>query len=114
MKKKISNIIFLAVGLLIVLVLVFVLAYKPNNTDESTAKCIADNSKLYVSKTCSHCAQQKIILGDYIAFFDIVDCTDNPQECIEQGIQYVPTWVIGGEKYTGAHEIQELKEITGC
>jgi len=69
---------------------------------------------LYVSKTCSACASQKKLLGNYTFYFNITDCIDNQEECMNNGITRIPTWIINKEKYTELHTFEELKELTGC
>ncbi|MBU0907761.1 MAG: hypothetical protein KKD18_04720 [Nanoarchaeota archaeon] len=116
MNKKNSNLIIWTIIVVIILIVAIIEFWPSNsaNVDEATMRCIAQNSKLYVSKTCPHCAQQKQILGDYLNLFNTVDCVDNRQACIDAEIEYVPTWEINGEKTTGVFEILELKEMTGC
>lgn len=115
MKKKKVNIIIWIIIIAIILAVVLIKFWPSgNNVDEATMRCIAQNSKIYVSRTCPHCAQQKQILGDYLGLFNMTDCVDNQQECINAGIEYVPTWIINGEKQTGVFEIQQLKDLTGC
>lgn len=82
--------------------------------EEQTAQCIADNSKLYVSKTCTHCAAQKEILSEYIDKFNLIDCTESQQECIDNQITAVPTWIINNQQYIGVKSIEELKQLTQC
>jgi glutaredoxin len=116
MKNKKKLIIWLTI--ILIIAAVALINYWPSNSnsdiDEATMQCIAQNSQLYVSKTCPHCAQQKQILGDYLSLFEMIDCIDNQQACIEAGIEYVPTWVIRGERNTGVFELSELKAMTGC
>ena len=112
MNKKKSNIIF---GLLVVGVIVLVIGiiyFNGEKVDEGIIKCIAENSKLYVLKTCSHCADQKQILGNGLKYFELIECSDNAVACI--GISGVPTWEINGERYSGTKSIAELQELTGC
>jgi len=83
------------------------------NPDDDVLQCISSkNTTLYISKTCSHCAEQKKILGDGVKYFHMVDCFDQPLEC--SGILGVPTWEIQGEKYPGVRTVEELQELAGC
>jgi len=87
------------------------------NYGDSEIQCIADNSLLIVLKTCSHCAQQKIILGGDINKFDVVDAGENPEivkKYFSDGRVKVPAWIINDRVYLGVHEISKLKELTGC
>lgn len=117
MKSRKSN---LLIWLVIIVIVVAALAfyYWPSPSggqiDEATIRCIAQNSKIYTTQTCPHCAEQKRILGDYLGLFNNTDCTTNQQACIDAQIEYVPTWEINGEKTTGVFELPKLKEMTGC
>ncbi len=115
--KKTTMILVIAA---IIAIIILVYYFQINsNPEEKTMKCIAKNSELYVLKTCSHCAQQKIMLRNYIDLFEITDCGDNTKKCVEDGIieddkVSIPSWIINGEKYTGVRTIEQLKELTGC
>ena len=104
-------IIFIAVILLVVLIIHF---QNKNNLTEEDFKCIAGKSELYVLKTCSHCAEQKQLLGDYLSYFTIIDCSENTQKCTDLGITRVPTWIINNQIYTGLKTLNELKNLAGC
>jgi len=85
-----------------------------NMVDAETVNCIAGNSTVYVSATCTVCAAQKEIFGDQFKNLNSVDCTEEQQKCLDMGISHVPTWVINGEKMVGLKSIEELKGLTGC
>lgn len=116
--NKQTTMILVIAAIIAIIILIYYFQIN-NNPEEKTMKCIAKNSELYVLKTCSHCAQQKIILGDYINLFEITDCGDNTEKCvkdriIEDGMVSIPAWIINGEKYTGVRTIEQLKELSGC
>jgi glutaredoxin len=113
MKRSSASLIFGAVIVLVLVVVMFLL-YAPDGFGEGEVQCIADNSVLYTSKTCSHCAAQKEILGDDLEKFTLVDCFYEQQTCLDKEIVSVPTWIIDGERYRGVRELNELKELTGC
>lgn len=83
-------------------------------TDEETAKCIGENSELYVRLGCTHCENQKKMFGEYVSYLHPVDCFFEREKCAEVGIEATPTWIINGEKVVGTQEISKLKELTGC
>ena len=115
MKKDVNKFIFFLL-IIVIIGAIFLINYlKSNdNPEEETMKCIAEKSELFVSKTCGHCASQKQILGEYITYFNIIDCTTNQEKCTSNNILYVPTWIIDDKKYTGKKAISELKELTKC
>lgn len=102
--------------IMIIIGIIILISYlkKNNNIDEETAKCIASKSVLYASRTCSHCAEQKRILGDYLLLFNVVDCLDNQQICTDKLIEFVPAWIINNQKYVGVKSLEELKNLAGC
>ena len=89
-----------------------------NNTngkpDIELAKCIGDRSTLYISAGCIACAHQKELFGDSFKYLNVIDCKKEPQKCIDTDILSVPTWVIEGEKYSGARPVEQLRQLTGC
>ncbi len=122
MKKISANAKTLLLAIIVVLVILGINTLKINNvTDENTMKCIAENSKLFVSKTCGHCHNQKQILSEHLEqfnltldLFDMTDCYDETEICSQNSIRGVPTWIIDGEKHSGVKSIDVLKELTGC
>ncbi|MBU1136308.1 MAG: hypothetical protein KJ559_02255 [Nanoarchaeota archaeon] len=115
MKSKNNNIILVILALVII---GFILTINSLNNNENynieTIKCIGENSKLFVSKTCGHCAKQKMILEGYEEYFEIIDCFSETELCMENNIQAVPTWIINNQEYTGVKTFSELKEFSGC
>jgi glutaredoxin len=82
------------------------------DVDKDIVECIAENAVLYTSKTCSHCAQQKIIFGDYYDLITKIECTEDAIQCLE--VRGVPAWRINEEFKYGVHTIEELQELTDC
>ena len=111
-KVKGDNLVFWGIAIAVVILVALIFYFKSDSADDETLKCIANNSKLYVLKTCSHCADQKQILGSGLKYFELIDCGDFPEKCI--GISGVPAWEINGERSSGVKSISELKELTGC
>jgi len=111
--KEIGVIIILVI---IVIGIIFFIDFIRGNgsSDPETVQCIAENSILIVSKTCGHCANQKMILGQYVDIFDIRDLRDNPDIVKKYEISHIPAWIINENVYLGVHELKELKELTNC
>ena len=70
-----------------VIIAVLVLAYVIINskdpipvTDEEIAKCIGENSVLYVQLGCSHCKDQEDLFGEYLDNLKI-EITTPLEEC---------------------------------
>jgi len=113
---KTKEMLFLG-GLVLIVILIIVAINYSNpevDLDEQTMQCIADNSKLIVSKTCGHCANQKNILGEDLDKFELLYVDEEPGLWDEHNLKGVPTWVINGKTHPGVQSIAELKELTGC
>ncbi len=85
-----------------------------SSIDAETAKCIASNSKIYISSGCHACNLQKEIFGDSFSYLNVVDCKINTQECLEKGVTEVPTWFFVDKQVSGVQTEERLKEYTGC
>ncbi len=105
--------LLLIVGIVLCIAAIFYFKERIDSND-SPMRCIAGKSHLYVSRTCSFCAQQKILLGESIKYFNITDCLDDMQLCINKEVTRWPAWEIGGQIYLGVRSIEELKELTEC
>jgi hypothetical protein len=108
-KRQLTNLIFV---LIFVLILLGFFIYTNKDVEEETAKCIGDNSLLYIQEGCSHCETQENMFGENFKYINTVDCTITPQDC--SGIIGTPSWKIDGELYSGVQSIKRLKELTGC
>jgi len=112
--KKDTLILVIIVVIVIAIILGINYVKGNGNYSDETMQCIADNSILIVSKTCSHCINQKNILGDSLDLFELIYIDENPEVLEQYDVKVVPTWIINNEKITGVQSIEELKELTGC
>lgn len=110
-KKFLINILIIVIVILLAL---FILNKPSPQTSEEVAKCIGENSVLYVQLGCSHCEDQEEMFGENAKYIEIVDCFFEKDICIEKEIPATPTWIINGEEYVGVQSISKLQEITGC
>jgi|APSaa5957512622_1039677.scaffolds.fasta_scaffold81852_2 hypothetical protein len=106
----------LIILVVVVIGIILVINYLGDDSvyDSDTMQCIADNSILIASKTCSHCIDQKKILGSSYDLFNVVYADESPGVFEEYDLVGVPAWIINEETYYGAQEIIKLKELTGC
>lgn len=113
--KKDSK-IYLVLFTIIILVIVSIYLFKgtPSISEEETAKCIGQNSELYVQLGCSHCKTQEELFGENYQYLNVIDCTVDKEKCIEADIRGTPTWIINEQKITGVQTIEQLKEFTNC
>ena len=79
------------------------------------AQCLTDKGiVMWGANSCPHCKAQK---ADFKGSFDLVtyvDCDQEIQRCIEEGIEGYPTWEIDGKRIAGKKSLSELSELTGC
>ncbi len=90
-----------------------------DNLDElpngELVKCMNEQGiKIFISKYCSHCNDQKAEIGNAFWSLDYVDCSENLETCRASEIKSVPNWMIDGEQVPGFKTIEELKTLTGC
>ena len=139
MKKNTLITILIILG---VIVLAVILLNKPSapTTDAETAKCIGENSVLYIQLGCHACKLQEDMFGDNYQYLNKVDCFYEKDKCLNvetsnnpgiikkffcwvgiskcpvktMGITATPTWIIEGESYEGVQDIEALKGLTGC
>jgi len=77
----------------------------------------AKGAKMYGAYWCSHCFDQKQLLGrEAMRYVDYVECAkdgENSQTktCKAQQVPGYPTWQVGGELYAGQMSLAELEDI---
>jgi hypothetical protein len=110
MKKS----LWITIGIIIIVILFAVIMRSSihNGVSSEVTKCIGENSILYTQLGCHACKNQEKLFGENSQNLNIVDCFYEREKCAE--IQYTPTWIINGEKYTGVQSVEKLKELTGC
>lgn len=103
--------------LIIVVVLtlsILILSNKPPETPVDVAKCIGENSILYVKLGCHACETQEEMFGDNYDALNVIDCFYERNKCVDAEISATPTWIIEGRSSRGVQSIEELKILTGC
>ena len=98
----------------VVLLSIFILTRPANGSTEELAKCIGENSELYIQLGCHACESQENLFGKNYDQITLIDCFYQREECLANQIEATPTWIIGGEKYRGVRSLEELKQLTGC
>jgi hypothetical protein len=113
MKKKTKDLIAtLLIILLVTALAIFLLNINKPKTTEKIAKCIGQNSVLYIRLGCHFCEVQKDIFGENYQYLNVVDCFFEQSKCTE--ITGTPTWIIKNKKYEGVQSIETLQTLTGC
>ncbi len=80
------------------------------------AKCLAEKQvTMYGAVWCPACQKQKKLFGDAFKYVPNVECPDDPQRCIAQGIEAYPTWEFpSGEKLIGVQTFETLSAKSSC
>lgn len=80
------------------------------------AQCLTSNGvKMYGTEWCPHCQNQKALFGADFDKVTYIDCDEQKQVCMDQGIQGYPTWKdTAGNFFPGVQSLEKLAEIAGC
>lgn len=80
------------------------------------AKCLAEkNITMYGADWCPHCQNEKKAFGDSFRFVPYIECPDNPQKCLAEGVKGYPTWILpDGRKLEGEQGLENLSRESGC
>ena len=117
MSRKIYAIIFFGiVAAVIIGIAVFYPKEKAYGKLDSFAKCLASKGiTMYGADWCSHCQNEKKAFGDSFRFVPYVECPDDPQKCLANGINSYPTWIFSDEKkLEGEQGLEKLSRESGC
>ena len=94
--------------------------YHRNHRYDAMAQCMASKQvKMYGAYWCSHCADQKEILGKSYRFV-YVECGvpgshAEQQQCTDRGVKVFPTWQFqDGVLKPGVFTAGELSDKSGC
>jgi len=60
--------------IIIILIIILISGCSHNGIDVELAKCIGENSVIYISTGCSHCERQKDMFGSSFKELNSVDC----------------------------------------
>ena len=121
MKKVILPVLISA---LVVVVLFFIFRPEKLVADLGAfAQCLAGKGAvMYGVYWCPHCQNEKDAFGDSFRFVPYVECTDEPQKCLDAGIRGYPTWIFpaspaggpDGRRFEGEQGIEKLSRESGC
>lgn len=112
MRKK--SLVTIIVILAVIVLAIIILTRSNPQTNKEVVICIGERAELFTQLGCHACEIQEEIFGDNYKYLTITNCFFEGKECIEKNIRGTPTWVINGEQYLGARQIDKLKELTGC
>jgi hypothetical protein len=90
---------------------------------EDFAKCLAQKkATMYGAFWCSHCKEQKDLLGSAWVYVPYVECavpgkpprTQTPA-CVARQIRQYPTWIFAdGQRKVGLLKLDDLSAVSGC
>lgn len=116
-----KNIFILIIGILILGTITTVMfrsggATIPSTKYDTFAECLASKKlTMYGAVWCSHCKAQKALFGASFKYVPYVECTENPNLCLEKKVEGYPTWIDEkGTKYVGEQSLEKLAEISSC
>ena len=115
-KFRIIFIFFLAILILAALMWGTTIKENGANALDEFAKCLASkNITMYGTYNCSHCLNEKKAFGSSFQYVSYVECTQEPNKCVNAGILEVPTWVFpDGKKLVGEQGLEKLSKESGC
>jgi thiol-disulfide isomerase/thioredoxin len=93
---------------------------KPSIYTEFAQFLAEEEATFYGAFWCPHCLDQKRMFGNAEKYLDYVECSTPDRSgqtpvCTEAGITSYPTWEFaGGQRTTGALDVEVLAAITGC
>ena len=107
---------------LIILAIIFTIFYfysKPTPISgkfDDFAKCLlSKNITMYGADWCSYCQSEKAAFEGSFKYVPYVECPDNPQLCLDKGIEGYPTWIFpDGKKLVGEQGLKKLSQESGC
>lgn len=83
---------------------------------DAFAQCLTESGMvMYGADWCPHCQAEKNAFGKSFRLVSYVECPQNPQLCLEKGIEGYPTWITSeGKKLVGEQGLQKLSLESGC
>ena len=118
MNKKVG-ISIIVVTLLFTFAGIFLVArnQQPANTGlDDFAKCLSGKGAvMYGAAWCSHCQKVKAAFGSSFQYISYVECPQNPQKCVSEGVTGYPTWKFtNGSVLEGEQSLQKISEVSAC
>lgn len=91
----------------------------PNSYEIRLAEHLTESgAKLYGAYWCPYSAAQKNAFASAMNLVPYVECdaegySAQPEDCQAAGIEVYPTWVIGGDRYSGVQTLGKLARLSG-
>jgi len=122
-QKENNNLVYIIIGavLLTLGIIIFLIAkptgkaIKGEGEFDDFAKCLTENGAIfYGTEWCGFCQRQKESFGASMQYINFVDCDQNRNTCMSEGITGYPTWKINGQLYSGLQQLDRLSSLSGC
>ncbi len=117
MPKKILILLIIVVIILIGFVVWGGIWSSQNNPKlDAFAKCLKEkNITMYGAYWCPSCKEQKAAFGSAFEYVNYLECTEDPNKCVELNIQGLPTWIFpDGKRIVGYQNLEKLSQESGC
>ena len=108
-------------GIIIVVIIIAIFSLTGSKNYDEFAQCLTDSGvKFYGAFWCSHCANQKSLIGDSMSKINYIECSlpdksGQTEICIQEDIKTYPTWEFaGGSRVEGVQDLNKLSELSGC
>lgn len=113
-----KNYIKIAFIIFLVLSIAVYYRYAHKAGDVNLVQCLAaSGAKMYGANWCHNCQSQKEMFGSDFEYINYVECTEeaNKQLCIDEGIEYYPTWKFPtGKVLIGRQSLEALSSAVNC
>jgi hypothetical protein len=121
-QKKDKTIYYVAGALALIVIAIVFAVSRPtgqvitgDGEFDEFAECLTDNGAIfYGTEWCGFCQQQKEMFGASMQNVNFIDCDQNRNTCMSEGITGYPTWKINGQLYPGLQQLTRLSELSGC
>ncbi|MFH0806123.1 MAG: hypothetical protein V1885_00080 [Candidatus Brennerbacteria bacterium] len=80
------------------------------------AQCLAGKGAImYGTKTCPYCRAEKAAFGEAFQYISYVECTEEPNRCVEAKVEGVPLWTFSdGTRLEGKQGLEGLARAASC
>ena len=113
--NNIKTVYFIVLAAAVIILLVWFFWPQAVVSRNNFGDCLTANGVvMYGSDQCSHCENQKRILGEDFKRINYVNCDFNADECRQKGISFYPLWSRDNQVLAGVQSLQSLSEFSGC
>lgn len=83
---------------------------------DAFAQCLREKgATMYGTYWCPHCQNEKKAFGNSFQYVPYVECSAEPQRCLDANVQSYPTWIFpDSRRFEGEQGLEKLSEESGC